>query len=226
MPSIIQKFKMQKPGFSLELAHPLLIPDSGVLIIWGPSGSGKTSFLNVLIGLDTACEFIWFKQNAQTNTLPERIDQLPPEKRNIGMVFQNYELFPHMTARENILFAAKCRKQAQTKTEKLFALFCEKLQLDAFLNRRPQELSGGEKQRVALARALITDPELLILDEPFSALDADLRKEARNLVLSLINMTNTPTLLVTHDSLDCDFFNGQVIEVGKGQIQKKNPIIP
>ncbi len=163
--------------------------------MWGPSGAGKTSVFRVLLGLDSCDSLQWrFKE----------IDlaKLAVPERRLGVVFQNYELFPHLTARDNIVFAAKARKINEKNISENLAKLVADLKLESCLFRRAHQLSGGEQQRVALARAIIGEPRFLFLDEPFSALDADLRQEARNLVQSVINERKIPSLLITHDPED------------------------
>ena len=171
------------------------IPDQGVTALIGPSGSGKTSVFRLLIGLEKAQSLKWMFDG-------EDLAKLPPARRRLGVVFQSYELFPHMTAAENILFAAKARGLSESETERRLRRLTGQLRMDSFLDRTASVLSGGEKQRTALARALIGKPRMLLLDEPFSALDEELRAESRTLVKELIHEEKVPALLVTHDRQD------------------------
>lgn len=187
------------------------IPDEGVTVLWGPSGSGKTSVFRLLIGLESAANFKW-------NFKGHDLAKMPVPLRRLGVVFQTLDLFPHMTAEENILFAAKAREippeQAFAKLKEL----SEVLKMAGFMNRPASVLSGGEKQRVALARALIGDPRMLLLDEPFSALDQELREESRKLVKTVIEKEKIPTLLVTHDPLDIEVLGQKICMIRHGQI--------
>ncbi len=192
--SLVKNLIRHYDGFSLEINH-WEIPDSGVCALWGPSGAGKTSVFRVLIGLDTCEKLEW-------NFKGTDIAKLSVPERRLGVVFQNYELFPHLTARDNIVFAAKARKLNEKAIGDHLAKLVSDLKLDNCLFRRAHQLSGGEQQRVALARALIGEPRFLFLDEPFSALDSDLRNEARNLVQSVISERKIPSLLITHDQDD------------------------
>jgi sulfate transport system ATP-binding protein/putative spermidine/putrescine transport system ATP-binding protein len=188
------------------------ILDSGVTALWGPSGAGKTSVFRLLLGLDRAQPgFSWDFRGVDLAALST------PERR-LGVVFQSLELFPHMTARENILFAAQARRLGDVSAH--FDSLVERLSLAGFLERRASVLSGGERQRVALARALIGKPRLLFLDEPFSALDADLRAGARALVKSTIEAEGLPTVLITHDRTDLDVLATKVTEIHNGRIQQ------
>lgn len=171
------------------------IADQGVTALIGPSGSGKTSVFRLLIGLEKAQSLKWIFGG-------EDLAKLPPARRRLGVVFQNYELFPHMTATENILFAAKARGLEKTEIERRFRHLTGRLKMAPFLERPASVLSGGEKQRTALVRALVGKPRLLLLDEPFSALDEELRVESRALVKDLILEEKVPALLVTHDRQD------------------------
>lgn len=187
------------------------ILDKGVTALWGPSGSGKTSVFRFLIGLETCRGFTWdFKG--------EDLAKLPVPKRRLGVVFQTLELFPHMTARENVGFAAAARgvsgAEARARIEELSVL----LGLNAALDRRAAVLSGGEKQRVALARAIIGKPRILLLDEPFSALDADVRQDARDLVKRVLEAERIPAILITHDRQDLEVLATKITEIRDGRI--------
>jgi sulfate transport system ATP-binding protein/putative spermidine/putrescine transport system ATP-binding protein len=188
------------------------IADTGVTALWGPSGSGKTSIFRILLGLIDARGYSWDFKGVD-------LAKLPAPARRLGVVFQTLELFPHMTARENILFAAEARAIPKAEVEPHFQELVRKLALESCLDRRAAVLSGGEKQRVALARALIGRPRILFLDEPFSALDAGLRAEARALVKRTIEDEGIPTVLITHDREDLEAFGGRVTEIKDGRIR-------
>lgn len=193
------------------------ILDEGVTVLWGPSGSGKTSVFRLLIGLETATNFKWtFKGHD--------LAKMAVPQRRLGVVFQTLDLFPHMTAEENILFAAKAREipheQAYEKLQELTGV----LQMQSFLNRPVSVLSGGEKQRVAIARALSGDPRILFLDEPFSALDQELRQESRALIKRVIEKEKIPTLLVTHDPADVEMLANKVSTIKHGSIVEEKMI--
>ncbi len=190
------------------------ILEEGVTALWGPSGAGKTSVLRLLIGLDQPQSLKWFFDK-------EDIAMLPTPKRRLGVVFQSYELFPHMTALDNILFAAESRQISKERTQTSLDEFVQILKLDSCLKRRAGYLSGGEKQRVALARALIGEPRLLMLDEAFSALDEALRAEARELVKKVIQIRKIPTILITHDPQDIKALANKVSEIEAGKIVRE-----
>jgi ABC-type sugar transport system ATPase subunit len=142
---------------------------------------------------------------------------LPPERR-LGVVFQSLVLFPHMTALENILFASRARNIPQDEAQRRLNELAEDLRLQNCLDRRAAFLSGGEAQRVALARAVIAQPRFLFLDEPFSSLDADLKKEARALVRRVIERLKIPTLLITHDEEDLRALAQHVVKIRDGKL--------
>lgn len=199
-----------QPPFHLRVDR-LELPESGSVALMGPSGSGKTSLFRILLGLERADTGSW------------RVDdhdllQVPCEKRCLGAVFQTYELFPHMSAEENIWFAAKARKIPRERALKNIERLSHDLRIEAILKRRADLLSGGEKQRVAIARALVAEPRVLLLDEPFSALDADLRKEARSLVKNVLAQSNCPSLMITHDREDAEALSARIVRIQNGVI--------
>ncbi|MGZ3772845.1 MAG: ATP-binding cassette domain-containing protein [Pseudobdellovibrionaceae bacterium] len=187
------------------------ILDEGVTVLWGPSGSGKTSVFRILLGLESCPGFRWKFQGLD-------LANLKTPDRRLGVVFQTLDLFPHMTAEENILFAARARNVNKVKVAKRLKELTEMMQMGSFLNRPAGVLSGGEKQRVAIARAIIGEPRLLLLDEPFSALDQALREEGRNVVRAVIAAEKIPTLLVTHDSRDVEVLANKITKIQNGKI--------
>lgn len=199
--------------FELNIPE-LLIPEKGITAILGSSGSGKTTFLKTLIGLYQPHGWSWTFKG-------ELLSGLDISDRRLGVVFQGYDLFPHLTAEENINLVLKARNSdktarllAQNKVEK----YIFQLNLESCRHTRAQNLSGGEKQRVALLRALVSNPRILLLDEPFSALDTDLRSEARLLVKEVLSQLDIPIYLVTHDKEDVSSLAENVIHLKNGKL--------
>lgn len=214
--SLVENLLKNYGDFKIDIPSWEIL-DQGVTVLWGPSGSGKTSVFRLLIGLEAAQNFRW---NFQGHDLAK----MAVPQRRLGVVFQTLDLFPHMTAEENILFAAKAREipleEAYAKLKEL----AQVLKMTEFLNREVRVLSGGEKQRVAIARALSGNPRLLLLDEPFSALDQDLRQESRNLIKRVIEKEKIPTVLVTHDPLDIEVLGNKVSTIKNGMIVEEKTL--
>lgn len=208
--SVVESLNKKYEEFEIRIPR-WEIPDQGITALWGPSGSGKTSVFRILLGLEK-CPGLKWQWGA------EDLARLPVSERRLGVVFQTLDLFPHLTAEENIFFAAKARKVPTDLARERFARLNEVLKLASFLGRRADLLSGGEKQRVALARALMSFPRMLLLDEPFSALDEALKIEARNILKAILEETRTPALLITHDSRDLDILAQKVTRLERGQI--------
>lgn len=187
------------------------ILDEGVTVLWGPSGSGKTSVFKILLGLEPCSGMKWMFHGVD-------LAQKKTPERRLGVVFQTLDLFPHMTAKENILFAARARNVNPEKVSKRMSELVDLMQMGSFLNRPAAILSGGEKQRIAIARAIIGEPRLLLLDEPFSALDEELREESRKVVKKVIEAEKIPTLLVTHDHRDVEVLANKVTKISNGQL--------
>lgn len=213
--------------FLVDIRDWNILP-AGVTALWGPSGSGKSSVLRLLLGLDAADEIEWLVAGAAGggigHTTKDTFDlgQVPVPERKLGVVFQHGELFGHMSALENIQFAAdaaiKTRGLSSERARANIDRFVKSLRLDTVVKRKANLLSGGERQRVALARALIGEPRLLLLDEPFSSLDAENREEARTLVRAVLEETGIPALLVTHDPTDLAGLHGKLSRIENGRI--------
>lgn len=208
--SLVEGLIRHYEGFTVDIPR-WEIPDAGVTALWGPSGSGKTSVFRLLIGLEP-CPSLRWKFGALD------LAALPVPERRLGVVFQTFELFPHMTAEENVLFAAEARgldlNEARDRLKELTA----DLRMNSYLSRRAQQLSGGEAQRVALARAVIAQPRFLFLDEPFSSLDVALKHDARNVVKKVIDRLQIPTLLITHDEADLKALAQSVVRIAEGRL--------
>lgn len=190
--------------------------ESGKLIaLLGPSGCGKSTILNMLSGiLPVSGGRILFDEKDVTS--------LPPEKRNVGLVFQNYALYPHMTVLENICFPLEIKhvpkKQRIARAKEL----AELVRISELLSRKPSELSGGQQQRVAIARALAKEPELLLLDEPLSNLDAKLRVEMREEILRIQRASRVTTVFVTHDQEEASSIADEVVLLKLGVLQQQD----
>jgi ABC-type Fe3+/spermidine/putrescine transport system ATPase subunit len=212
--SLIKNLNLHFKSDSFDLKiDELEIADQGVTAFWGHSGSGKTTLFKTLIGLYEPEKWSWtFKGEA--------LHELPISERRLGVVFQNYELFPHLTAEENIKIVIHARHSPE-QVERILQQcesFKERLHLQSCWSTRADKISGGEKQRVALLRALLSRPRLLLLDEPFSALDPHLRKEARQLLKSVLEEFDTPVYLITHDQEDVVALAHTQIQLNKGRV--------
>ena len=178
----------------------------------GPSGCGKTTLLRMIAGFNSI-------ENGNFYFNEKRINDLDPAKRNIGMVFQNYAIFPHLTVEQNVEFGLKNRKiskeEMKTETEKFLKL----MQIDEYRDRMPERLSGGQQQRVALARALVIKPDVLLMDEPLSNLDAKLRVEMRTAIKEIQNSIGITTVYVTHDQEEAMAVSDRIAVMKDGEIQ-------
>lgn len=184
------------PGKTLIKDLSFAIPAGETATLMGPSGSGKSSLLAYIAGdLDAPLEGA-----GEVVVNGTRLDGLAPEARRIGRLFQDDLLFPHMTVRENLLFGIPRGARAEREAKMRAAL--ADAELEGFENRAPHTLSGGQRSRIALLRALLAEPRAILLDEPFSKLDADLRQSMRRTVFSHLKERNIPALMVTHDKAD------------------------
>ncbi|WP_105618841.1 ABC transporter ATP-binding protein [Vallitalea okinawensis] len=179
----------------------------------GPSGCGKSTLLRLISGLEEPKRGSIVINN---ETVVDERTYIPPEKRNVGMVFQDYALFPHMTVGQNIVFGLDGggRKDRQRRLKEVLSL----VHLEGYERRYPYELSGGQQQRVAIARALAPEPNLLLLDEPFSNLDTELKEKIRMDLLSIIKSVGITSILVTHDIEDAKALADKVITLNAGQV--------
>ena len=208
--SVVENLIRDYGDFHLDI-HRWEISDRGVTALWGPSGSGKTSVFRVLIGLDSCPTLRWVLQG-------QNLASLKIEDRNLGVVFQSYELFPHLSARGNLQFATEARKMDKNQATDKIQRLVDRLGLNACADRPAHLLSGGEKQRAALARALVTKPRFLLLDEPFNALDENLRADSRRLVKEVLDEEKIPALLITHDERDLHGLADHVQKIQNGQL--------
>lgn len=210
--SYIKNLIIKLDHFELNIPE-LSLSETGVTAILGSSGSGKTTFLNTLVGLLQPLNWTWTFKG-------ETLSALSISERNLGVVFQSYDLFPHLTSEENIKLIVNSRHRHSERAQAFLLLEQYKVQLNlkSCWRTKADKLSGGEKQRVALLRALISQPRILLLDEPFSALDTGLRIEARQLVKKIIQQLDIPVYLITHDQEDVNFLADYVLHLKDGRI--------
>jgi sulfate transport system ATP-binding protein len=194
----------------------LEIPDGSLTALLGPSGSGKSTLLRVIAGLETP--------DTGTVSLAGRdVSALPAHRRGIGFVFQHYAAFKHMTVAGNIAFGLEIRKRPKDEIRRRVAELIELVHLDGLGDRYPSQLSGGQRQRMALARALAVEPEVLLLDEPFGALDARVRKDLREWLRRLHDEVHVTTVIVTHDQEEAMEVADSVVVMHKGRIEQEGP---
>ena len=189
------------------------VPAGSLTALLGPSGSGKSTLLRAIAGLD--------QPDTGTITINgEDVTGVPPQRRGIGFVFQHYAAFKHLTVRDNVAFGLKIRKKSKAEiTEKVDNLL-EVVGLAGFQTRYPNQLSGGQRQRMALARALAVDPQVLLLDEPFGALDAKVREDLRAWLRRLHDEVHVTTVLVTHDQSEALDVADRIAVLNKGRIEQ------
>ena len=181
----------------------------------GPSGCGKTTLLRMIIGFNTI-EGGVFKIDDQV------INDIPTSKRNIGMVFQNYAVFPHMSVFDNVAFGLKNRKLPKKEIQERVEAILKVVKIDHLKDRMPAKLSGGQQQRVALARAIVIEPQVLLMDEPLSNLDAKLRVEMRNAIRRIQQQIGITTVYVTHDQEEALAVSDRLAVMNNGVIQQIN----
>ena len=191
----------------------LEVETGSLTALLGPSGSGKSTLLRCIAGLETPDE-------GEILISGEDVTESAPQKRGVGFVFQHYAAFKHMTVAKNIAFGLEVRKRPQEEIDKRVEELLELVQLQGLAKRFPAQLSGGQRQRMGLARALAVDPEVLLLDEPFGALDARVRKELRAWLRRLHDGTHTTTVIVTHDQEEAMEVADQIVLMNKGRIEQ------
>jgi len=210
----IQK-KLQSASGEMLLDLDLEIKENEFVTLYGASGSGKTTTLRILSGLTTADKGTIAVDNTIWLDTDKKI-QLPPQKRKIAYVFQDYALFPNMSVRENLSYALE-KGQDKTIIEELLSL----MELEQLQHQKPAQLSGGQKQRVALARALVQKPRILLLDEPLSAVDNEMRVKLQDYIIQAHRKYKLTTILVSHDISEIYKMSDQVIVLENGKISKQ-----
>ena len=189
------------------------IPTGSLTALLGPSGSGKSTLLRVIAGLETP-------DTGDVVISGQDVTDVPPQERGVGFVFQHYAAFKHMTVRDNVAFGLSIRKRPKAEIRKRVDELLHLVQLDGFAERYPSQLSGGQRQRMALARALAVEPEVLLLDEPFGALDARVRKELRAWLRRLHDEVHVTTVLVTHDQEEAMDVADRIVLMNHGKIEQ------
>ena len=187
------------------------VKDQEFCVLLGPSGCGKTTLMRIIAGLET-------ETSGDVLIGGKRMNGLPPRERNIAMVFQNYAVFPHMTIAQNIGFGLKMKKMPEAQTDKQVREAAELMHIEHLLERYAGQLSGGQRQRVAVARALAVRPDVLLMDEPLSNLDALLRLEMRSELKGLLRELKTTTIYVTHDQTEAMSLADRIAVMYGGEI--------
>ncbi|MEK1886802.1 MAG: sn-glycerol-3-phosphate ABC transporter ATP-binding protein UgpC [Phyllobacterium sp.] len=207
--------KLVKSYGAMNVLHgiDLEVRDGEFLVLIGPSGCGKSTLLRMIAGLDDISGGeLWIGERL-SNTLP-------PQQRNISMVFQSYALFPHMTTRKNIGFGPKIRREAADTIDTKVNKAAEVLNLHDYLDRLPRQLSGGQRQRVAMGRTIVRKPNLFLFDEPLSNLDAKLRVQMRTELKALHQQLKTTIVYVTHDQIEAMTMADRIVVMNGGRIEQ------
>ncbi|UFN43590.1 sulfate/molybdate ABC transporter ATP-binding protein [Nocardioides okcheonensis] len=189
------------------------IPTGQLTALLGPSGGGKSTLLRIIAGLE--------KADSGTVTIEgTEATHLPPQKRNVGFVFQHYAVFKHMTVAKNVAFGLEIRKKPKAQVVERVDELLKLVHLSQFGHRMPSQLSGGQRQRMALARALAVEPSVLLLDEPFGALDAKVRKELRDWLRRLHDEVHVTTVFVTHDQEEAMEVADEIVVINEGRVEQ------
>ena len=205
--------KVYDNGFKAVSDLSLAIEDGEFLVLVGPSGCGKTTALRMVAGLEEI--------SAGEISIGDRVvNELNPKERDIAMVFQNYALYPHLSVYENIAFGLRLRREAKEEIERRVTWAAQMLDLTEFLDRKPKQLSGGQRQRVAMGRAIVRQPQVFLMDEPLSNLDAKLRVQMRADIAKLQQELQTTTIYVTHDQVEAMTMGDRVAVMKGGILQQ------
>ncbi|MGC1309700.1 MAG: sn-glycerol-3-phosphate ABC transporter ATP-binding protein UgpC [Phormidesmis sp.] len=196
----------------------LTVNDGEFMVLVGPSGCGKSTLLRLISGLETL-------SSGDIRVGDRLINSLPPKQRDIAMVFQSYALYPHLSVYDNLAFGLRRARPRQSKPDiaKRIQSVAKMLQIEELLTRLPKQLSGGQKQRVALGRAMARNPQVFLMDEPLSNLDAKLRTETRAQIVSLQRQLKTTTIYVTHDQTEAMTMGDRIAVMNQGKIQQVAP---
>jgi molybdate transport system ATP-binding protein len=212
--SLSTSMSLTRGAFALEL--DLTVEPGRTLALVGPNGAGKTSALGYLAGIVDGAGSITVGSR--------RIDDLPIEQRRIGYVFQDYLLFPHLSVRDNVAFGPRSLGNSRARARDIAAGWLERLGLEQLADRRPEQLSGGQAQRVALARALAAEPEVLLLDEPLAALDADVRPDVRTELGAHLAHWGGITIVVTHSLTDAAALARDIVVLEAGKVTQRGSL--
>lgn len=211
--SIKAKNVIKKYGDNVVIPDLNLDIENGEFFtLLGPSGCGKTTFLRMIAGFNSI-------EGGEISFEDKVINDIPAHKRNIGMVFQNYAIFPHLTVKQNVEYGLKLRKSSKSEMEKKVADILKVVQIEQFKDRLPERLSGGQQQRVALARAIVIHPSVLLMDEPLSNLDAKLRIEMRSAIRDVQKEVGITTVYVTHDQEEALAISDRIAVMKDGVVQ-------
>ena len=200
-------------GFTALNDVSVAIPEGSLTALLGPSGSGKSTLLRVIAGLEQP-------EAGQVLLGGEDVTSKPARTRGVGMVFQHYAAFKHMTVWDNVAFGLTIRRRPRADINHRVHELLELVQLEGLAKRYPAQLSGGQRQRMALARALAVEPQVLLLDEPFGALDARVRKELRAWLRRLHDEVHVTTIIVTHDQEEAMEVAGQIVLLNEGRVEQ------
>ncbi|PKQ61232.1 molybdenum ABC transporter ATP-binding protein [Labilibaculum filiforme] len=212
MHALSAHLKRSKGDFTLDIKVDFI---QGITGVFGPSGAGKTTLMHLLVGLENPDQgYVKIEETILVDTFKNICE--PTRNRKIGYVFQEGRLFPHMSVRKNLLFATKYIPKGQQVIE--FEELVNLLELNNLLEKRPKQLSGGEKQRVAIGRALLSSPKLLLMDEPFSSLDVKLRRQIIPYLIKINRKFNIPMLVVSHDLPDLLSLTRELFLLKKGRV--------
>ena len=189
------------------------IPTGSLTALLGPSGGGKSTLLRIIAGLEQP-------DSGAVEIAGEDSTRLPPQRRNVGFVFQHYAAFKHMTVRRNVAFGLEIRKRPKAEIRARVDELLHLVHLTQFADRLPSQLSGGQRQRMALARALAVEPQVLLLDEPFGALDAKVRRELRDWLRRLHDEVHVTTVFVTHDQEEAMEVADEIVVINDGRVEQ------
>ncbi len=206
---------VRRPTFTLDL--PLAVEPGEVVALVGPNGAGKTTFLHAVAGLIDLDDGHVTLGSRTLDDVPAGV-HVPPEERGCGLVFQHHLLFPHLSAAENVAFGLRARRVAHDEARRVALDWLARLGVAPLADRPASKLSGGQAQRVALARTLAVEPDVLLLDEPFAALDEDTKPLVHALLRDHVAGTRRPVVLVTHDPADARALADRIVPVASGRL--------